>query len=319
MAGYVLSPKAARALTRLVRGGADASATTYTSATISPDDFPLPFTVRWSQSENSGEGAWVIWLPDPERLVYYDEEWRTIGQIAAAQTLPSGWYTITGVRDQDRTVYLYVRDTRREGSTGGIVEAGLSRTDSQGSSGGDYFFCGKVAVMEVDSATGARRVKQFINSTVEIAKNGTGGGSVTPDDVSTEFIPDPPQGQQPTGDEGKLQIKGFKAGTPHPTTTIAQDLTSTGGNAGHVLFRESDGTLKYKSIGTMQGGQSIDLSDFSSGVYFVTGIEWDTANYEIKATRVQLKFANNKLSVTQAGSQTITTTPWTSAGTSIPT
>ena len=289
MAGYVLSAKAARALTRLVRGGADATAPTYTSATISPDDFPMPFTVRWSQSENSGEGAWVIWLPDPERLVYYDEEWRTIGQIAAAQTLPSGWYTITGVRDQDRTVYLYVRDTRREGSTGGIVEAGLSRTDSQGGSGGDYFFCGKVAVMEVDSATGARRVKQFINSTVEIAKNGTGGESVVPDDVSTEFIPDPPQGQQPTGDEGKLQIKGFKAGTPHPTTTIAQDLTSTGGNAGHVLFRESDGSLSYKSIGSITIPTStVNLTNQT----VLTGLTWNTSTHKLEISSAQMNVSN---------------------------
>ena len=63
---------------------------------------------------------------------------------------------------------------------------------------------------------------------------GEGGNTVEPDDVSTEFIPEPPSGSTPTGDEGKLQIKGFKSGQPADTNTIAEYLMGTAQTSGQI-------------------------------------------------------------------------------------
>ena len=310
MANFVLTPSAVRKLKRVV--GSNYGLGNNPDSSPSPavfERYPPPFRVKWSQQQSNNSGNWVIWLPDLSKLVMYSGAFvSSISGVTAATGLPSGWYTIDDAQANSTTVYLVITVT----DSTGVATAAISTSVGQSVTGTTVYNI-LVATMATDANTKEVRVKPFVDSVVTLGV----GGDVTPDDVSTEFITTP-SGQTPGADEGKLQIKGYNTATPVSSTTIAADLQATGANAGHVLFRESDGTLKYKSIGTMQGGQSIDLSDFSSGVYFVTGIEWDTTNYEIKATRVQLRFANNKLSVTQAGNQTITTTPWTSAGTSIP-
>ena len=299
---YLLSEKSAAFLRSLQnpRGYSGETEPTRRTVTIhgEEDDFPPPFTVRWAQSENGGSGAWVIWLPDPARLLFYDEEWRTINQITAAQTMPAGWFTMNSIRAQDRTVYLSVRDTRREGSTGGLVEANIVRTDTQGGSGGDYFYCGKVAVMEVDSDTGARRVKQLINSAVEIAKNGTGGGgTVTLDDTSTDW-----------NSNTKVQIKDWDTGRPASSTTIAQDINSPPSNPSALVERDYNGALKYKEIGTL--AQLLGSTVTFSGKTILTGWNWDTTTHEIKISTAVISVANGVItSWTDQPEQTIQTTP----------
>ena len=89
--GYTISSRAARALTSLLKGQANSSGVRRSSAAVSPDSFPLPFTVRWSARENAGDGEWVIFLPTLANLVYYGEEAiSTITGVTASQILPSG-------------------------------------------------------------------------------------------------------------------------------------------------------------------------------------------------------------------------------------
>ena len=282
---YLLSEKSAAFLRSLQnpRGYSGETEPTRRIVTVhgEEDDFPPPFTVRWAQSENSGSGAWVIWLPDPARLLFYDEGWRTINQITAAQTMPAGWFTMNSIRAQDRTVYLSVRDTRREGSTGGLVEANIVRNDTQGGSGGDYFYCGKVAVMEVDSDTGARRVKQLINSAVEIAKNGTGGGgTVTLDDTSTDW-----------NSNTKVQIKDWDTGTPAASTTIAQDINAGNTTAQDaVVSRTTGGVLKYKKPGTL--AQLTGSSVSHTGKRILTGLSWNQSTHKLEISSANIDIAN---------------------------
>jgi len=135
------------------------------------------------------------------------------------------------------------------------------------------------------------------------------GETVTPDDISTEFIPnDPAQGADNTH-EGELQIKGWNKGTPHPQPSIADDLQATGTLGGHVVFRESDGSLSYKSVGhlptptavnngqltitygdiptTFTANQSrnsrvtISKGDTRTSVSVVTGVTWDSTNHNL--------------------------------------
>ena len=97
-----------------------------------------------------------------------------------------------------------------------------------------------------------------------------------PDDVSTEFIPDPPEGEDPDGDEGKLQIKGFKAGSPADTHTIAEYLQgsaipsgdgiwlivrgkATGGSAaiGYIPLAALDLTVNDGTLTIKQGSTTL--------------------------------------------------------------
>ena len=72
MAEYVISEKGRRAVTRLVRGKMAATVPPAPApAVIGYDQYLAPYTVRWSQSQESGTGAWVIWLPDTSKLLMY--------------------------------------------------------------------------------------------------------------------------------------------------------------------------------------------------------------------------------------------------------
>lgn len=51
-------------------------------------------------------------------------------------------------------------------------------------------------------------VKQYHVGAIIVSEGG-GGGGVTPDDVSTEFVPHDPAPDADNSDEGKLQVKGF--------------------------------------------------------------------------------------------------------------
>lgn len=297
MSNFVLTPNAVAKLRRAIapRSG-NTGAVAATGVPLDPDKFPPPFTVRWSASENSGTGAWVIWLPDYARLVYYDLAWRPIEGIVAASTLPAGWYTMTAIRPQDTTVYLSAFDSRP--STYGYVQVSITRADTQGSMGGEYFFCAKIAEMSVDSDTGARRVKQYIHSTVEI---GGGGGSVTLDDVSTDW-----------NGNGEVQIKDWDTGTPASATTIAQDIHDGNTTAqGTVVERTTGGVLQYKKPGTL--AQLLGSSVTFSNKTILTGWDWNTTTHKIEISTAVISAANGVItSWTDQPVQTIDTTPITS-------
>ena len=93
-----------------------------------------------------------------------------------------------------------------------------------------------------------------------VVVGGGGGAGADPDDVSTELIATP-EGGTPGADEGKLQVKGWKGGAPASGTSLAEDLQATGSaaGAGRVVFREGDGSLSYKSVGSLApDGVSLD-------------------------------------------------------------
>jgi hypothetical protein len=297
MSNFVLTPNAVAKLRRAIapRSG-NTGAIAATGLPVDPDKFPPPFTVRWSASEKGGAGAWVIWLPDSARLVYYDMAWRAIEGIVAATTLPAGWYTMTAIRPQDTTVYLSAFDSRP--STYGYVQVSITRTDAQGSMGGEYFFCAKIAEMSVDSETGARRVKQYIHSTVEITKgNGGGGGSVTLDDVSLDW-----------NSNGEAQIKDWDTGTPESPTTIAQAINAGNMTAqGTVVERTTGGVLKYKKPGTLAQllGSSVSLSSQK----ILTGLSWDTSAHTLVISSATVTVANGVITAWAANNdETIPTT-----------
>lgn len=258
---YVLSDKAVRALTPLVRGVARSSGVGHGPAAVSNDAFPAPFTVRWSQSENGGEGAWVMWIPDDENLVSVAGEYVAIDNITAAQVLPEGWYALDSVESDSTEIWLNVH-VPGSGTATAEIDAEKATEET-----GEHVTSLLIAQIETDEETGKKTIKQFIDSAVVVCKDED--TKVTPDNISTEYIPpDPPpeEGEEeganaaggepeeedddepPKGKEGELQIKGFKVGEPVSAYSLAQDLLDSMHGEDYVLVRTAQGVLEYKQI-----------------------------------------------------------------------
>ena len=262
---YVLSGKAVRRLIPVVRGVSGGTGTTYPQAAVSPDAFPPPYTVRWSAAANSKDGAWVIWLGDRSRVLYHNGVSRQPAGVVPESALPAGWFRVRAVSASSTAVWLNVRT---DSSTGAFGDAILSQAPGSATTGYDVAsYC--VATMAHDSTTGRRAVKQHIDSAVTLGAGASGSGTLVPDNVSTELIPPPPQGEDPDGDEGRLQVKGWKAGAPTSQTTLAQDLQATG-SQGHLVLRNASGALEYKPIGQLPTPPSPPTGT----VEFVADCDW---------------------------------------------
>lgn len=279
MSNYVLTPQAVRKLRGALAATPGNSGAAGAPSPVNIDDFPPPFTVRWSASARNKRGAWVIWLPDASSLVYVGNAYVSqITNIVAEVALPAGWYRMSPVSATATAVWLIVRTFTLTGA----VRVSLGAYPGQPQTG--YTTSSLlVATMETDAQTGAKRVKQFIDSAVVL---GGEGGGVVPDDISTEFIPDPPEGTQPDGDEGQLQIKGFKSGQPADTNTLPDYLQGTaaipsGGISIVCRGMTSDGrSLFYLPLAAIWG-------DGSSGglplpeVTYLDDVTWDSSNHRI--------------------------------------
>ena len=264
------------------------------------EEFLHPFEVRWSpttSSQYSQDGAWVVWIPDSYKLAMCDGEYVNITGIAAAQGMDSGWYTVSYLGPTATTMYLIITVNDSDGT----VEAHMAASAAGGQSGYTTF---NVLVAKMSTGSeGEKGVVQLVDSAVIV---GTSEDGVTPDGVSTEFIPDPPAGTQPSGDEGKLQVKGWKTGTPTSSTTVAQDIAS-GGGYDKVLVRDNNGVLKYKSLGALSAllGSGINKSNQK----IITGISWDATNHYLVISSAQINVTNGLItSWTNNPNQNIETT-----------
>ena len=197
MANYVLTPSAVRKLRGVLAATPGNSGATGAASPISIDNFPLPFTVRWSASTANGSGAWVIWLPDPERLVMFDVAYASLGGITAAQSLPAGWYTIDGVAANSDKIWLSITVTKSDSGEIISVAAALSAAEKQSATGETVY---NIVVAEMTSATdtSAKRVKQFVDSAVILGSE-SGDEFIPPftvrwsDSAWVIWLPDPAQ------------------------------------------------------------------------------------------------------------------------------
>ena len=290
MSGYALSPKAVRTLKRIVRGNSNATGTTYSPASISEDDFPPPFTVRWSASANQAAGAWVIWLPDTAKLVCIGESYQSApSNIVAETALPTGWYRMTTVGAAATAVYLNITTYTATGQV--FLDIGATPGQSQT---GYSVVSVLIATMSTNAQTGAKAVKQFIDSAITFGGGG-GGGSVTLDDVSLDW-----------NTNNEAQIKDWDSGTPASTTTIAQDIAA-GGGYGTLVERDSNGALAYKGCGTLAQllGSTVNLSSQK----ILTGLSWSTSNHTLVISSATITVANGVITAWQANQdETIATT-----------
>ena len=204
-----------------------------------PTQQPQPFEVRWDGSLNNSSGGWKIYLPTEHLLSYGDIDVAT-SDISGATAIQdddnndTSWFSLDDVDTSADHVWLVVTVTESNGSVVSVeaefaAEEGQEETDEK---------IHNVCVAEVsytepeeDGGTAIVEIKQSVVGALHL---GGKSDSVTPDDVSTEFIPEPEEGEEPTGDEGKLQIKGFKSGQPADTNTIAEYLMGTAQISGQV-------------------------------------------------------------------------------------
>lgn len=184
MAGYVLSGKAVRALTKIVRGTSKTTTTDYLSAPVSYDGYTAPYTVRWSQMENSGSGAWVIWLPDITKLVMYDKSYITPSGVTAATELVAGWYTINDVAASDTAVWLNLHIP--DSDSGSSVTASFSNSADTATTG-ESVAAILVAQMSTDATEGYKLVKQLVDSAILLGGGSDGGGGLS---GTVEFVAD---------------------------------------------------------------------------------------------------------------------------------
>lgn len=177
-----------------------------------PEYGPRPFEVRWDPTLDGGDGGWAVYLPTEHLLAYdgaevatSDISGLTVVQDAGGNDTP--WYSLDDVGEDAEHVWLVltVPDS-------GPVEAEFAEEEGQAASGERVV---NVCVAEIDRSVSDAAgnpvpvVRQSLVGALHLGSGG-GGAGVTPDDVSTEFIPDPPSGTSPDGDEGKLQIKDWK-------------------------------------------------------------------------------------------------------------
>ena len=165
----------------------------------------LPHEVRWDAELDGGDGGWKIFLPT-SHLLAYDGSYVTPTGVTA---MSDGWYSLDDVQRSSTHVWLVLSVV----DSTGVCTAEFSPTQGQSVTGTTVY---NVCVAEVSYTAPAAAgdqptvvIKQSLVGALHLGGGG-GGAGVTPDDVSTEFIPDPPSGTEPGGDEGKLQIKDWK-------------------------------------------------------------------------------------------------------------
>lgn len=165
MAAYLMSEGLARFVSDLrrgsqrgYRGGVDASRQMRLAA-AQADDFPLPFTVVWSESV----GEWIVWVPDAALVLGSSAVDIRTGLTAAGGGYPSGWYK-AGISASATSIYLV------SSTSGGSVSWSFSA-----SAAGTGETSVLVATMTVDKA-----VRQSITSAIVLGDSHMGNktGSV---------------------------------------------------------------------------------------------------------------------------------------------
>jgi len=206
---------------------------------------PLPFEVRWDATLNDGAGAWKIYLPT-EHLLSYGGTYITTSDISGATPIPdangddSAWSILDDIDTSADHVWLVVTipdesaadaedgeegEDGEEVSSGGSIEAEFASEEGQSVTGSTVInICIAEVSYEEPEDEGGTPTVEIKQSVVGALHLGGKSDSISPDDVSTEFIPEPEEGEEPTGDEGKLQIKGFKDGAPADQNTLADYL-----------------------------------------------------------------------------------------------
>lgn len=155
---------------------------------------PLPYEVRWAQTENDGEGAWVIWFPTEETYKNIQNPVLMVGtiritasEVTDADTLPLGWKILPNAA-AGGDVWLRVDVPRGAGLddpdwSSNISAAFKTQDDTPSYNPTDQYthFAIPIAKAWTDQNSGAKHVRQYVTSLVKLSVNtdkegGDGGG-----------------------------------------------------------------------------------------------------------------------------------------------
>lgn len=256
MARYVLGESAARKFRELVAGRMryghrDGGG----SAFVDDADFAQPYEVRWSQSQNDGEGAWIIWLPAADVLIVEGVAVDLTADLEAAEAdYPSGWYKLDVLPAEGGSLFLTVKAPGGESeseTSGGVSADGAGETSS-----GEAMFAlerveDAVSVLICD-AFESKSVRQIVTSAVVI-----GAGAVTTDNVSIAFGGKKDGVEASEGGRNVLQLAHFTDGQMDSAKGLTARLrvdTETGeisvvGDDSLMLVARQGGRLVYIPLG----------------------------------------------------------------------
>lgn len=253
MSNFVLTPNAVAKIRRAIapRSG-NTGAIAATGLPIDPDKFPPPFTVRWSASADSGAGAWVIWLPDVAQLVMLKDEYITPTGVTAEQALPTGWYTIDDATASSTEVYLNITIPET-----GTASAEISTAQGQ-STTGETVMSILVAEMDVDAQTGAKRVKQYVDSAALVGsvKDGESGA-----DAGIYITQEPiaPSTDHPGGGV-QITFQPLQDGQPDGQPTVVTLWNGSGGSGGGTDLSDTPALDVVPSTGQASAGVAATAS-----------------------------------------------------------
>ena len=183
---YLISQRGVNALKDLLRGRPAATAPGFAPATVSPDEYAPPFTVRWAQSEDQGNGKWVIWFPAAtpaagNSLLMIGRRYVPPSGLTPATTLPTGWWILPNeASGGDVFLNVVVPNVGTDDPWAYFDDEPIA--DSGVISG---YLAYPIQVAKARTGTGGgKRVLQFVDSFVKIpwnvagpAGDGGGGGS----------------------------------------------------------------------------------------------------------------------------------------------
>ena len=260
-------------------------------------DKPLPFEVRYDGTLDSGAGGWKIYLPT-EHLVQFDGEYldplNDVTPILDANGDETGWYSFDEITLQDDHVWLVISE-----SSGAYTASFANSEDQQA--------VANICIAEVSYEEATQSTPETITINQSVVGAIVMSSGALPDDISTEFIPDPPSGTQPTGDEGKLQIKGWKTGTPASTTSLASDINWEYTTEALVARDLTDGTLRYKPIGDLATLLGSQVSKANQKI--LTGLRWDTPTHTLVISSATVNIDHGVITAwTNNNNETISTT-----------
>ena len=190
---YVLTPSAVSKLRRALAKPSGDTGAALAPASAHPDRYPAPYTVRWAQSENNGQGAWVIWFPaeatykniqNPVLMVGTVRI--TAGGVMDADTLPLGWKILPNAA-AGGDVWLRVDVPRGAGLDDPDWALNISATfktqdDTPSYNPTDLYTHYGIPIAKAwTDQSGAKLVRQYVTSLVKLSVNtdkegGDGGG-----------------------------------------------------------------------------------------------------------------------------------------------
>ena len=238
-----------------------------------PGGRPQPFEVRFDQTQNENQGGLKIFL-DGDKLVAFDNTYVATSAftgIAAMQGQP-GWYKLTDVDLQSHAA-VYLTLTASATPSVALTYAPAAQTE-----GGAYVFSICIALFSYTPASSTAPASCTVTQQT-VGALYIGKRPAEPEPCGYPGVDDVSIDEDASGD--KLQIKGFAAGTPVTSTTLAADLQETGTASAILLIcREAvhggATSLKYKSIG------SLSLFSLAGTLTGVADVRYDAATQQLQ-------------------------------------